>query len=188
MSKPKVIYGGTFGPPTRAHVRVVEWLVREGYAPVIVPSIGHEQKPETVVSYLDRRHMVRLAFPSVGPDSPYTVQRAEEQVMPFVGMPVMAIDVLRYVRNRWGAAPSFAIGPDIDPTKWTGYTEIMEEGFTFVRVPSLSPLRATAVRAMIAAGDPEWEDRVANAAVAEYIKRRGLYGAPKPERQWKAVK
>lgn len=185
MSTQTVIYGGTFDPPHHGHVAAALWLAERFADVVVVPAIGHEFKQDRVVTYLHRRTMLELAFAGLGPSSP-SVGVLEEIVLPEVGLPVMAIDMLRYAKRCGAKRPVFAIGPDIDPTTWTGYREIMGEGFGFVRIPKTTHPRSTDIRNMIANGDQTWQEHV-SPLVAEYIKKHGLYGLPKPARVWKTA-
>lgn len=187
-----VVYGGTFGPFHIGHVEAIRWLLAQGYDVIVVPAIGHEGKPESMASYLDRRHMVYLAVEEAFGlcHTRLDIMLLEERLLTEVGAPVMAIDILRDLHKLTPCTLRFAIGPDIDPTgrtpgttMWTGYPEIIAEGFDFVRMPAFhADVHGTEIRRRITAGDP-WEHLVP-ASVAAYIKFRGLYGHSAPVRQW----
>lgn len=174
-----VLYGGTFGPPSGGHVLAAQWIREQGYGDREIPAIGHEGKPKSVETYFGRRDCAKDAFG----DSCIFL---EEELVSEVGLPIMAIDCLRLWHkknpNPKCGKPLFAIGPDIDPTTWTGYEAIIAEGYGFLQVPHIDHPRSTIIRGLIEKGDPAWQKLVANEAVAERILRYGLFGAPKRPR------
>ena len=164
-----VVYGGTFRPPPLGHVACVSELKRQGYTVVVVPSAGHEFKPESRATYARRRELAQLAF---GEDA-----NAIEDYIDLED-PRRAFLVMRHVRD---SAPSrvsvsFAIGPDIDPTTWTGHAEILAEGFGFHVLPSFAAgVRSTDIRAMIARGDPRWSQYVPESTIAFILNNPDLF-------------
>ena len=63
MHKRIAVFGGSFNPPTLAHIAVVEVLVKDGYEVVIVPCGMRPEKITTRhVDPVHRAFMVDLAF------------------------------------------------------------------------------------------------------------------------------
>jgi nicotinic acid mononucleotide adenylyltransferase len=160
------VFGGTFNPPHLGHVASVEYLRAEGYSPLVVPSLGHEFKPEAIETYSKRKRLAELAF---GED----MVPIEEYTDPFDRR--SALCVLLHVRTMCpDAEVSFAIGPDIDSSTWAGYEEIISEGFTFVRLPEHGEnFHSTQIREHLAAGNVAELTRMLPAKVlAELLSQR----------------
>jgi hypothetical protein len=102
----------------------------------------------------------------------------EEFLLTSKKFPIRSIDILRYVRDEMllegEALPKFAIGPDINPNRWSGIDEIYQEGFDFIRLPQTLTVRSTLIREKISTGQ-SWDSFVSN-EVADYIKLHNLYG------------
>jgi nicotinic acid mononucleotide adenylyltransferase len=163
------IYGGTFDMPHRGHLASYEWLRAQGHDVIVVPAIGHEFKPHTLSTYLYRKAMCHRTFGHPA------VRGIEEAVLTIKPLPIMAIDVMREVHDIFGSAPLFAIGPDVDPDRWTGIELIRSEGYEFLRMPEVEHTpRSSVIRELIATGKP-WDQHVTE-GVAKFIRLHGLYG------------
>jgi nicotinic acid mononucleotide adenylyltransferase len=140
------VFGGTFNPPHLGHVASVAYLRTKGYRPIVVPSAGHEFKPETAETYIERKRLAKLVFGEDMQPLENFVERED---------PRRALLVLRVVRLMHpDAAIYFAIGPDIDPSTWSGYEDIIAEGFSFVRLPEHGEnFRSTQIREHLASGN-----------------------------------
>ena len=63
MSKPIAVYGGSFNPPTNAHVQTVEALVKNGFQVIVIPCGMRPDKVTTQhVDTVHRAFMIDLAF------------------------------------------------------------------------------------------------------------------------------
>ena len=62
------LFGGSFDPPHRAHVQIVEYLLRQDDCDEVwvLPSFRHPQK-QTEASFEQRLAMCQLAFQDLGP-------------------------------------------------------------------------------------------------------------------------
>lgn len=171
------IYGGTFNMPHVGHKASLDWLRGQGYEVVVVPSIAHEYKPESLATYVHRAEMSRLAF------GDKSVMEVERDVMRFRPLPINTIDVLDLLRemigeNGLGEAGdplSFAIGPDVNVARWTGYSQIAAKEYLAVRLPETPGVRSSLIRDSISLGQ-SWEHLV-DPTVAKYIKLHKLYGS-----------
>lgn len=133
-----VVYGGTFDPPHVGHTATVQHIKSLGHRVVVVPSAGHEFKPDSRATYEARKVLALVAF---GMD----MQPLEDGLD--VDDPRRGLLVMRKAHALMGGAVMFAIGPDIDPKTWTGYDEIIAEGFSFLVVPEFaSGIRSTQIR------------------------------------------
>lgn len=157
------VYGGTFNPPHNGHVATVSALKAQSFT-LVVPSVGHEFKPQSRATYAVRKLMARAAFGADLHAIEDLIELSDER---------RALLVMRKVRKVFGESKIvFAIGPDIDPSSWTGYSEIMAEGFGFVRVPENGDgIRSTQIRAMLAAGNFERARRYVPSPVMDLIER-----------------
>lgn len=173
MSERIAIFGGTFDPPHNGHVATVSGLQRAGYRVLVVPSTGHEFKPGSWVTYPRRKYLARLAFGDAMIPVEDHVDREDQR---------RALLVLRRVRELHPDAEiSFAIGPDIDPSCWTGYDEIVAERFGFVRVPEHGDnLRSTKIREHLEAGRHTVLERMLPPDVFEAIVNEPPSARPSP--------
>jgi cytidyltransferase-like protein len=141
-----VVFGGTFDPPHNGHIASVDALRAIGHRVVVVTSAGHEGKPGSAATYQWRKHLAGLAFGDCH-------DPIEDHID--VSDPRRALLVLRRVRQQNPHAEIlFAVGPDIDPRAWTGYEQIIGDGFDFLVVPEYGTgLHSTNVREHVATGN-----------------------------------
>lgn len=160
-----IVYGGTFNPPHLGHVLTVQALKAQGHV-MVVPSAGHEFKPASRETYSVRKRMAEIAFG----DDAWMIEDLID-----IDDPRRGLLILRQAREIWptGSEIVFAIGPDIDPSTWTGYDEIVAEGFGFLRVPESGiGVRSTNIRAMLRAGNYQQASLVMPGAVLDYVVRQ----------------
>jgi len=193
----RALLGGSFDPPHRGHLAIVDELLRRGVADrvVVVPARISPGKPAPAAADRHRLAMLRLALAG----RPEVTVWDEELRRPG---PSYTVDTLRAARRRWpGDTLLLVVGADA----WAGLArwrepETIRRLARLVVVPRPGwpapgeggalpagvtvldgfrvPVSSTAVREALARGAPPAGDLPP--AVRDYIVRHGLYGLPAP--------
>lgn len=82
-----VVYGGTFDPPHHGHIACVDSLHETGHDAIVVPSAGHEFKPESRATYVWRKRLSRIAFG----DSMSPIEESDRSARPAPGWLVTSL-------------------------------------------------------------------------------------------------
>jgi len=168
-----VVYGGSFNPFCKNHLDVVSWATTQGDEVWVIPSYAHPEK-SLMIDFEHRLVMARLAVGSELWPVPVWVSDIERTLFQEGMSKIFTYHLLRRLAAMHPENTFvFAIGPDIDPSKWELGPEAMAE-FEFIRVPDMGT-HATQVREWIRTGDSQWRNFVPT-QVQRYITWKSLYG------------
>ncbi len=119
------LFGGSFNPPHRGHVAVVQALLASKQFDEIwiLPCLNHAFG-KILASYEDRLHLSHLAFDFLGPQ--VQVSKAEEEAKNKEGF---TINLLRFLKKKYPEAHFFwAMGSDNQEeiSRWKDFDQIKE--------------------------------------------------------------
>lgn len=184
------IFGGSFNPVHRAHVRIARTALRQlGLDKVLVIPARHTplKDPDELAPARDRLRMARLAFRGIRRMAVSSIEIRRRGTS-------YTIDTLRALRRRYPRAQLFLIiGGDMAERlrRWRKWREIarlvtfavvarprsrirMPPECRFVRLRfAPASVSATEIRRRVRAGQPI--DKLVAPAVARYIERHRLY-------------
>ncbi len=133
MNNKPLIFGGSFDPPHRGHVTLVQRAIRDGYGPVIIlPSYGTFFKGPSQGTPTERLEMARLAF-LVEPEDPRVIV-SDIEIRHGKGM-YMIEGILKIKEEYQITAPvGLLIGEDLlkDFTRWYKWEDVLKETFLVV--------------------------------------------------------
>lgn len=189
----RAVLGGSFDPPHDGHVAMARRVLEDGLADVVhvIPAAVSPFKDRPAAPAEDRLAMVELAFADV----PGTVVDPREMARPAPSWTVDTLDelVTAYPDDHWrlvvGADQLDGFGDWREPARLLtlavlivlarqGAPARLPEGVSTDSALLLAdfdePVSSTDIRATLAAG--RMPERGLAPAVAEHIRRRGLYG------------
>lgn len=165
-----ILYGGSFDPPHKSHVALLQRALSEndGAKAVVVPAWRSPLKTVHFASSDDRLAMCRLSFPFATIDDieMWSIQRHT------IGL------VRYYVKTHENDEIRFLMGSDCadEFIKWKDSAEFSAiPRFGFISYKREGVVSSTNIRRAIALGSSISGDDLPN-EVFSYIKRRGLYG------------
>lgn len=187
-----VMLGGTFNPPHLGHLKIGS-AVKEAFgyeSLVLVPSYRPAHKDiDRGISFRQRFEMVKLAAETVGGCFVSDCEYRRKGIS-------FSFDTILYLKETYtgGEKPGLIIGDDLVPgfRKWHRAEDLSREAdiiichrgdpsdldfpFPHRYFPNpLFPASSTEIRDRLAAGDSV--DALLPPPVADYIRRKGLYGA-----------
>jgi len=178
-----VLFGGSFNPPTVAHLLAGAYLLATRDCVLwLMPCASHPfGKPLT--AFAERRAMCELLAEELGPRAAVTTIEEE------LGGEGRTIDTVRALRQRFPqTAFCLLLGADVlyERHQWKQWDELCHlappillgrSGYApppgFEVEISLPPISSTEVRRLLATGEPV--DRLVPWRVLRYIRKRGLY-------------
>lgn len=173
-----IIYGGSFDPPHKAHVALLEKALQDnpGATGHVVPALKSPFKEKHSASFDDRLRMCLLAFPFARVDD---VERRMEALNPHTFDVVNALSTILPNEEL-----RFLIGSDcmLDLPKWNRIGELLEiPKFEFIVYERKDVLSSTTVRSAITMNAEnnivfDFTGNMLPPAVYEYIKEKRLYG------------
>jgi nicotinate-nucleotide adenylyltransferase len=123
----RVVYGGSFNPPTKAHLEIIKYLARN-YSEVIIVPNGDNYSRKELVPFVHRAKMLELMIRSINSnDVIIVISDYELSHHKFLG----SVEMLRDMGH-----PLFAIGADSLETikTWINYETLIREN-TFLIFP-----------------------------------------------------
>lgn len=143
------IFGGTFDPVHRGHLRVIRMLLDRGDGLIVAPTAANPWKTAPVASYEQRREMLRLALASESIAVSESPQRGAVWIsnLPYI----YSVEFLEKIRNMsWftGNLSDYywAVGAD-QGEAWRDWKDWAEQGVAVVPFPVIVDEHSTDIRA-----------------------------------------
>ncbi len=183
MADRVALFGGSFNPPHIGHAQVVLTLLHQGFDEVWALPAGVHPFGKELAPFSLRARMLSLALSDFGPRVRICTVEAE------LAGPSRTFDtVTELIRRHPAIRFTLALGEDQrdDLPRWHRIDELRElapfvfvgrgtwtPGQTAVRIPDYS---SSEIRRRISSG--QFPSELLHTRVSEFIKARGLYGAP----------